>query len=192
MIKFIEPTRSNNALLPYTPQNCHPVQLQQLVDEWKVVRILQPALIERVTTAVYRHGAHPYVLQFNGQFYLDLHTIPYDKQRKQIYYLLRKLQLGEEIDMSLLPIWLQQILEPRPASRSQLAGSATVGMAVGLLSGVMAIAVGVLLMAVTGADQMNEQGLPNSAVVFIIATIIGWLTTTAVLWRQMRPASSEK
>lgn len=173
----------------HTQQYATPVNLQQLIDERKVMRVMQPDLLAKVKTAVRRHSAHPHVMQFNGQLYLNLHTIKNEYRRERIFCLLRKLQIGEEIDVMQLPPWLQQIVEPGQATRRQLIGSATAGILIGIASGILVMAIGVLIMAMIGTATVNETGMQNTAVVFVVATIVGWVAATVGLWWQQRAAA---
>ncbi len=141
---------------------------------------MQPELILKVQTAV-SHKDHPYILQFNGQLYLTLHQIRSDIHRERAFHLLRKLQLGEEVDLSKLPNSLRHIFQPDSPTANTLTGSMAMSGLIGMACGLIAMSVGILFMTIFGTAVEPASGIQPTAVIFIISCCIGWLVTTLTL-----------
>lgn len=146
------------------------------------MRIMKPALIEKMKTAVSYHTNHPHILQFNGHFYLTLHQIRSDQQREYVFHLLRKMQIGEEVDLTRLPGSLRQIFQSNASPAQTLTGSMTVSLLIGMVCGLVAMAIGVLILTVSGHASIGATGMQPTAVIFIIASVICWLIATLTIW----------
>ena len=181
--------------------------LQQLIDKKQVLRVMQPALIERVkivcdeprskwqlgsqsATAVSRYNQHPNILCINDVYYFSLHTIRNEQQRKQTFHLLKRVQIGENIDVSRLPRTFQQIIQPDPAVSNPLFGSMTFSLIIGVFLGLCAMAIGILFMTIAGTSPVGVTGVQKAPIIFIVATFIGWLIATAVIWAKSNAAAA--
>ena len=160
--------------------------LQQLIDGKQVMRIMQPALIEQVKTAVSPPTPHPHILFYNGNYYLTLHQIRDERQREKTFHLLRQMQLGEEIDTTRLPTSIRRIFQANATSTKTLSGSLTVSLFIGIVCGLMAMAIGVLILTTAGGKTETASGMQTTAVIFIIASVICWLIATFVIWAKGR------
>ncbi len=177
--------RNNLALYPN--QYASITNLQKLIDTKQVMRIMQPELILKVQTAVSRKD-HPHILEFNGQLYLTLHQIRSENQRERVFHLLRKLQLGEEVDLSKLPNSLQHIFQPDSRTANTLTGSMTMSILIGMVCGLIAMSVGMLCMTIFGTAVEPASSTQPTAVIFIVSCCIGWLF--AILTLQIKKKQS--
>ncbi len=199
----------NSKRIPYhsSKQFQMVTNLQQLIDKKQVLRIMQPELIECVKvvcnrprskwqlgsqaeTAVSHPNHHPNILRINGAYYFSLHTIRNEQQRKQIFHLLKRLQIGENIDVSRLPRTFQQIIQLDQKVSNPLFGSMTLSLVIGVLLGLCAMAIGILFMTIAGTSTVGIAGVQKAPIIFVVATFIGWLIATAVIWAKTNSADA--
>ena len=177
--------------------------LQQLIDKKQVLRVMQPELIERVKIACTEQrtgwrlesqsnlvGQHPNILHVNDTYYFSLHTIRNEQRREQIFHMLKRLQIGENVDVARLPRTFQQIVQPNYKGSSPLFGSMTLSLIVGVFFGLCAMAIGILFMTIAGASPVGIAGAQKAPIIFVVATFIGWLVATAVIWAKSNAAAA--
>lgn len=142
---------------------------------------MQPELLKKVQTAVSRHHNHPCIFQHNGQYFLSLHQIRSDAQREHVFSLIRKLQIGEEIDIARLPAAIRRIFEAETDNSQSLASHVTMSLAIGMGIGLLVMAIGMLFMTIFGTSEISLNGLQTTSILFVTTSVIGWLFTTLLL-----------
>jgi len=157
------------------------VNLQQLIDTKQVMRIMRPELIVKVQTAVSNKRNHPHIFRFNDQYYVTLHQIKNELQRERAFHLLRKLQIGEDVDLTKLPNSLCYILQPGTQPMSTFTGNMTMSVMIGIVFGMLAMAVGILFTTIAGTAVETTSGFQPIAVIFIISCVVGWLVATLAI-----------
>ena len=142
---------------------------------------MQPELLQKVKTAVSQHAHHPHIFQHNGQYYLTLHQIRSDNLRERTFHLLRKMQIGEDIDLAKLPVSIRRIIHPHSTPVRSLTSNLTMSIAIGMMLGLMAMAIGMLFVTIFGSTGMSNNGIQTTSIIFVVSCVISWLVTTAIL-----------
>lgn len=169
-----------------TDTNFTPLRLQQLVAEKRIVRILQPDLQERLRLSLRQPRRHPNIIQYHDQIYLSLHTLRSAQEREAAFSCLRRLQLGESVDLMGLPGSLRRLLNPNGDAASRKITHFSISLAMGVLVGMMAMAMGVLALTMAGVSMETPTGLQLSAIIFVLGMLVGWSMAAAVLWMRTR------
>jgi hypothetical protein len=171
------------------------LEVEQLVQDNRLLRILRPNLqkaIERAAAA-HREASH-YLVRCEGQLYLSFDSISDAAQRRYIYHLVHQYQLGENVDLRPLPPPLRQLLQPGLTRTGRLLGSLLISAFVGLIIGVLAMAVGLLALTGTGllanVATMRLAGLEMTAVLFVVFGALGWAGGTIVTWHKLAGAGA--
>jgi hypothetical protein len=162
---------------------------EKLVAEHKLLRLLAPELIEQIQ----RHHLHSnYIIARNDQLYLSLEHITDAKQREYYYQLIQCYQIGRKVNLRTLPSELQQILHSDLVPPSLFWGSLMVGAVAGLIVGVLAMAIGMLLLnvtAVTLGRNAETFNLQAPTIIFVFFAALGWSLASVVIWRRWKKQS---
>ncbi len=185
MEKLIDNVASN------LPQNG---ELEYLLKEKKMVRILRADLKARIAVLLMEHEElRPFIIRNENEFYLNLTSIADPKKRRQIYNLLQRYQLGESVSLNLLPPPLQPLVHTQTSPTSRILGIIIMGSVAGVISGVLAMAIGILAAAAfelaTGVRTSGLAGIETTAIFFILFGALGWLFSAVFLWRRLRPTN---
>lgn len=170
------------------PHNLTPAEVEKLVQESRLLRVLQPSLQATIERAAAAHDtASQYIVESEGQLYLSFDTIPDDTERQQIYQLIQRYQLGENINLSSLPSPLRQLLQPSLTKAGRLLGSILIGAFVGLVIGILALALSMLLLNATGLLPgilpLRLASIEITAVIFVVFGSLGWVAAAVILYR---------
>jgi len=160
--------------------------IEFLIEEKKIVRILQPQLCLLIQQNIQNHPeALPYLLHYEDQMYLSLQTITDRRRREKIFNLLQKHQLGQRVDLTLLPNPLRSLIQPPPPSLN-IVHASLLGAGMGLIFGILGMALGALVMTIAGLSNSTVFGVGFTAASFIIFAALGWIGTTIFLWPKVQ------
>lgn len=180
---------------PDEPATLSTSEIQTLIDERRLLRILRPDLKENIEHAV---AAGDYdnsqlagqilehVIEHNGEIYLTFENIIDRNQREQAYYLVQQLQMGGMIDTALLPASLRSILEPGSARRNRRSITFAFCVLAGIASGVTAMAISVLITTIMNTPYGHFAGMDITAIVFLVFCVLGWLSSAVIAWAKAR------
>ncbi|MBE2198312.1 MAG: hypothetical protein IAE79_06850 [Anaerolinea sp.] len=167
------------------------VEIEHLIAEGKLLRLLQPDIKATVEKALQQHDeARAYVVENGNELYLSFLTIQDTQQRERIYQLVQRYQTGEQINLSVLPVYLKQLLQPELTGVGRLLGAVLLGAFAGVAVGILAMAVSTLALNLLGLvmDQVSVEfaGMRITAVIFIIFSALGWTAGAIIAWRRLR------
>lgn len=149
-----------------------------LLDQYKVLRILQPRLRQQIERVSKQNPAlQNYVLYHQGELYLSLEEIENMQRREQTYAIIQSYQIDGNINLEAIPAGLYACLAPKRNRRGRLVGALTLGALVALVIGLVGMAVALLFTAV-----FNLTDPMTSGVTFIAAAAIGWAAGTYYFW----------
>jgi hypothetical protein len=172
---------------PMLSQTLTPNRLETLIAECKLLRILKPQLRDHIRRF---QGHSPFVVQFNEELYLSLQHVEDNKQREYYYQLIQRFQSGEEVNLLILPQELQRILQPDAIEQPLFWGPLILGGAVGLVIGVMAMAIGMLFWnaaAVTlNVADPEVVTVQVPIIIFVFFAALGWIAASFIAWRRMK------
>ncbi|MCA9959398.1 MAG: hypothetical protein R3E31_08795 [Chloroflexota bacterium] len=176
---------------PMPPNTYSAAEIDHLVAEGKLLRLLQPDVKATVEKALRQHNeAHTYVLESDGELYLSFHTIEDTQQRQRIYQLIQRHQTGERVNLNALPAYLKQLLQPELTWTGRFLGAVLLGTFGGIALGILAMAVSILIFnilgLVTSQVKIEYAGMGVTAVTFIIFSVLGWAASTILAWRRLR------
>lgn len=183
-------------------------EIQRLIAEGKLLRILRPDLREniqrlirvdasdnpRVVGHVVGHVVDhvvDHVVVHRGEIYLSFQGIDDSGERELVYHLVQQLQAGAVIDMALLPEPLRVILEPGHVRRSRLAAAFMLCGLTGVASGVVALAISVLATTVLSMPVAHFAGMEVTAIVFVVFCVLGWFASAVIVWARFKPPSAK-
>lgn len=157
--------------------------------EENLVRILNPEVAECAEKAAARiPAAQAYLVRHKNHLYIDLDALPNSYRREQVFRLLQRYQIGDDIDMRLLPPDLRQLLEPSRPSKSRFVFVLMVSVAVGILCGLTAMASSVLANA--AIELITNSPAPKAAtdmdmgvVSFVLFGALGSGASAIFVWR---------
>lgn len=174
-------------------------EIQSLIAEGKLLRILRPDLRENIQHLIQVNASdNPHVVNHNvdhvvvhqGEIYLSFQGIDDPRQRERIYHLVQQLQAGGAINAALLPAPLRAILEPGQVRRNRLAAALVLCAVTGVVSGVVAMAISVLATTVLSTPAGHFAGMDITAVVFVVFCVLGWFTSAVAVWARFKPPSA--
>jgi hypothetical protein len=162
-------------------------QLESLIAECKLLRILNPQLKSRIR----QHQGHsPYLIQYDNEIYLSLQHIEEQKERQYYYRLIQRYQSDQAVDLRTLPGELQQILQPDIYPQPFFWAPLILGGVVGLVLGVLGMAVGMLFWnASTFTFGNSDPELINIQIptlTFVFFSAFGWIITSFFAWRRLK------
>lgn len=164
----------------------HTAALDTRIAEYKLLRILDPELQRRIQL-YYLHS--PYVIEYKQQIFLSLEHIPDVQQRIFYYQQIQCYQMDQEMDLATLPGELQQILHPDLMPPPIFWGPLILGAVVGLVVGVLAMAVGMLFVNATAVNfghNTDTINLQVPIIIFVFFSGVGWMVTSFIFWRRWR------
>lgn len=166
-------------------------EIQSLIAEGKLLRILRPDLRENIQHLIQVNASdNPHVVVHQGEIYLSFQGIDDSGQRELVYHLVQQLQAGAVIDTALLPAPLRAILEPGHVRRSRLAGAFVLCVLIGVASGVIALAISVLATTVLDMPVAYFAGMEVTAIVFVVFCVLGWFTSAVIVWARFKLPSA--
>ncbi len=162
-------------------------EIDSLVAEEKLLRILRPDVREQVWQSLGRSNeVQQYVVVNGGHLYISLAHIGDEAERDRFYRLIQRHQSGEKVDLHLLPQPICQILQPELTCFGRFLGGVLLGLVVGIGTGLLAMALVVVLRSAVEGLVSQEirplQAIDVTAVSFIVFTCVGWGTAAVVAW----------
>jgi hypothetical protein len=168
-----------------------PSELNTLVQDKQLLRILQPHLCQKIELAIQKHpDKRVYVVQDQDRIYLCLRSIQDRQQRALAYDLVQRFQIGEPVDLRTLPEALRLLVQPENSHRGTIFGALFLGAAIGIICGVLGLAVSALLVAIFGDVENAFVGVQLTAVSFILCSVLGWSGATFYIWHKQKDKSS--
>ncbi len=161
-------------------------EINQLLEQHWLLRVLQPKLRHQIEESVENSpNLAGYVREYDGEMYLSLEAISNPQKREQVYDLIQCYQIDESVSLQKAPAGLRACLERGRNKHGRFIGAVAVGAILGCVIGLMGMALGVLLLSVTGLRD-EVVGLRITAVMFVTFCALGWVAGTYYLWR-VRP-----
>lgn len=165
-------------------------EILRLENEEMLLRVLQPAVLERVKhcLATSRQKIEPFIVECNEAVYFSLMSIADPEQRHQTVRKIQQWQTGKDVDLSSLPRPLHQLLQPHRAISQRLLRVVLLGGIAGTFVGILAMAVSIPIISVaelflgTTLEAFGE--LQITAVAFVIFAVLGWIITTPLIWHR--------
>ncbi len=159
------------------------INIDLLLEQRHVVRILQPSLRRQIEETVSANPAlSNYVLLHQGELYLLLTSIHHAPRRSQTYDLIQRFQIDPAVELDKLPNGLRACLQAKQHQQGRLMGAVALGAVVGILLGLIGMALSVLFAAVWGLVGINSEMI--TAVTFVVCSALGWAAATYYLWHK--------
>ena len=163
----------------------------QLEDEGKLLRVLQPDVLERIKDclATSRQKVEPFIVEWNGAIYFSLMSMRDPEQRQRAIHKIQQWQIGVDVDLSSLPRPLHQLLQPHRAISQRLLWVVMLGGIIGIIAGILAMAVSVFAISVAelvfGITSEAFGDMQITAVAFVIFAVLGWIVVTPIIWNRL-------
>ncbi|HRQ37455.1 MAG TPA: hypothetical protein PLD25_06025 [Chloroflexota bacterium] len=152
-----------------------------LLEQRQVVRILQPALRQQVEQAIQVNPSlNSYVWSHQGELYLLLTSINDANRRGQIYDLIQRYQIDPSTNLDMAPRGLRACLQTQSHRQGRRMGAFALGAVVGVMLGLIGMALSVLVTAVWGLGGIAWERV--TAVTFVVCLALGWAAATYYLW----------
>jgi hypothetical protein len=173
------------------PTQIDSVEIERLLDERLILRILQPSLQKQIEQSI-KHDAEAsaFIFLYEGQMYLSLESIPQEEKRDEVYATIQRFQIDENANLSQIPSNLRGYLQTSKERRGRFIAAIALGALLGVMLGLMGMAVGVLVVSMTGLTD-SVAGVGVTAVTFVACCALGWFLATYYLWR-IRPLNPWK
>lgn len=177
-----KPGNMSNSGLSAEPQIAGAeTNIEALLEERQVVRILQPTLRRQVEEAIQLNPAlNQYVLSSQGEIYLKLNSIPNPQRRGQFYDLVQRYQIDPDVNLEKLPNGLRACLQAKTHRQGRLMGAIVLGALAGILLGLIGMALSVLLTSMVGLAHVPWEMV--TAITFVVCLALGWAAATYYLW----------
>ncbi len=160
--------------------------VDSLVSENKLLRILQPAIEEQVKQDWRRNKPSPCVVEYDGHLYISLSQVEDEAKRKYFYRLIQQHQTGERVNLKELPQPIQHILEPELTQAGRMMGAILLGSVAGIVVGILGLALTIFV--VNGITWLTSRsfgqiaGMELPAVSFVVFTFVGWAAAGFLAW----------
>ncbi len=183
IVQFKPGDMSNSSHAPQPQIAGAEITIEALLEERQVVRILQPALRRQVEEAVQLNPAlSQYVLSNQGEIYLRLNSVHNAQRRGQFYDLVQRYQIDPNVNLEKLPNGLRACLQAQKHRQGRLMGAIVLGALVGILMGLIGMALSVLLTITVGAAYIPGEMV--TAITFVVCLALGWAAATYYLWHK--------
>lgn len=160
-----------------------PIQVEELISTKKIVRILQPSLLEELNARMGNGRVSDPFVVFQGQIFLSLQKIRSVEERERVFYLLRDYQLGKEINMAALPHSIHTALTGQPVEPDNFTRSLVLSLLVGALVGVFFLVLCMIILSIGGSALRAESGIQIAMMTFPVGTMLGGTSCIYLLWR---------
>lgn len=178
----IKPEKMSDQSIPLPQQ--HSVMessIDLLVEQHQVVRILQPGLRRQIDETVrLTPSLGDYAFDYRGELYLSLMSIGDGARRAQIYDLIQRYQIDQNVELDKVPYGLRACLQAEKYKQGRLMGAIALGATIGVLIGLIGMAISVLFTAVMGLPETRWEMV--TAVAFVVCCVLGWVAATYYLW----------
>jgi hypothetical protein len=136
--------------------------------------------------------AQSYLLvSHDNQLYLSLEHIDNDKEREYFYRLIQRYQTGQEVNLSTLPPEFQRLLQPGLQPQANFWGPLIIGGVVGLVVGVTAMALSMLILNIMSVTLNNSAvaafNLQVPTIIFVIFSALGWFVAFWAARSRLKP-----
>ncbi|MCB9422900.1 MAG: hypothetical protein H6667_24080 [Ardenticatenaceae bacterium] len=174
------------------PNKLSAEEILQLENEEKILRVLQPDILERIKQCptASRQRIEPFVVENNDAVYFSFLNVKDAEQRRSFVRKIQQWQLGIDVDLSNLPQPLHQLLQPHRVHSQRLMRVLILGAITGTIAGVLAMAVSVLVISGTelilGASFNAFGEMQITAVAFVIFAVLGWMVATPFFWHRSK------
>ncbi len=177
---------SNHGFINQSQTLLTETNIELMLEQRQVVRILQPSLRYQVEEAVQVNPSlRNYVLPHQGELYLLLTGIGDGQRRGQIYDLVQRYQIDPTTDLAKVPNGLRACLQAQKHRQGRLMGAFALGAVVGALLGLIGMAISVLFTAVLGLTNSADTTWEMiTAVTFVVCSALGWAAATYYLWHK--------
>lgn len=181
IVQYKPDDMSNSGVSPQPQIVGAETNIEALLEERQVVRILQPALRRQVEEAVQNNPAlNQYVLANQGEIYLRLNSVYNAQRRGQLYDLVQRYQIDPDVNLEKLPNGLRACLQAQKHRQGRLMGAIVLGALVGILLGLIGLALSVLLTSMVGPAHIPWEMV--TAITFVVCLALGWAAATYYLW----------
>lgn len=167
-----------------TPELTSTMQVDALIDDKQIIRIMQPKLLEEMWERFENGRSATPVLSFKGQLFISLQKIRNQDERERVFFLLRDYQLGQTINMALLPRSIHAALTGSKVAPVNLASALTIGLVAGIAFGIFMLVLTMMILTIGGRSIFTEMGLQISTAVFIFGTLTGCAASTFLFQRK--------
>lgn len=177
-----------------TSQTLSPIHLDTLIADCKLLRILTPEMRKQIQL---HQQDNQFVVEHGNQLYLSLEHIADKKQRTYFYRLIQRYQLGQKVELGVLPSEIREIIQSDRPTPALFWGPLILGGVVGLVVGVLMMAIGVLFLNVT-AVSFNAASSPESfnlqipTMLFVCFTAFSWLITSWFAWHRIKKTLADQ
>lgn len=165
-------------------------EINHLIAEEKLLRLLRPDVIATVRRALQQHDVQDDVIVNGDELYLSFLAIGDAAQRQHLYRLIQRHQMGERVNLDMLPGHLRRLLQPELTGMGRLLGALLLGASGGIIIGVLAMAISILLVnlldLLIGSIRNEFAGMGITAVTFVVFSFLGWGASTMIAWRRLR------
>ncbi|GIK54797.1 MAG: hypothetical protein HND44_04750 [Chloroflexi bacterium] len=152
-----------------------------LLEQRQVVRILQPTLRQQIEQAIQVNPSlSSYVWPHQGELYLLLTSINDASRRGQVYDLIQRYQIDPTTDLDKAPYGLRACLQPHRHRQGRRMGAFALGAVVGMMLGLIGMALSVVMTVVLGLEGAAWERI--TAVTFVVCSALGWAGATYYLW----------
>ncbi len=179
-----KPDSMNDPRLPQRPPAlAADTNVDLLLEQRQVVRILQPSLRQQVEQAIQVNPSlSSYVWPHQGELYLLLTSINDAHRRGQVYDLIQRYQIDPTTDLDKAPHGLRVCLQPHRHRQGRRMGAFALGAVVGVMLGLIGMALSVVVTAVLGMGGTTWERI--TAVTFVVCSALGWAAATYYLWHK--------
>lgn len=175
----------HDAFTAALPNNAN---VEGLITDNKLLRILQPALKAQVELSKKQGKSVSCVVEHQGRLYISLSQVEDDVQRKYFYQVIQQHQMGLPVNLDELPPAIQELLQPELTQAGRALGAVMLGAVAGIAVGILAMALTVLIVNsitwLTHRSAVQFAGIELTAVSFIIFTFVGWAAAGLLAWHK--------
>jgi hypothetical protein len=162
------------------------MQINALIEDKQIIRIVQPTLHEQLMERVKNGRFSNQIIYHQGHLFLSLQKITDPQERENTFLLLRDYQIGKEIDLNDLPNAIHAAITGSDHYESNFITSLTISTFAGSFIGIFTLAFSIIFLMVLGVSLFSDAGIRIATIFFAGGALLGCTGFMFRFWQRIK------